>query len=217
MAGFEIGNRPIDATPKARMLGGTVMNVFRLLAGLMSGVIVGTPAYGQAPDPRAGDAVELFRAFCLSTGGTPDRALAILGEGNALAKRLPDDIVRQAQGNREGGIGWAVRSPNDAEIMLDYDNRGICGVRIREADEASVQAAFAAIARDLAMKTSEDDAGEFSSRNPEVRDVDGVRITYTAHSFPLGNRQAILALTTAEETVGEQQHFMTFAFVEQAD
>jgi hypothetical protein len=175
-------------------------------AGLIS--IAGLPAQAQTPDPRAAEAVQFFGVFCISTAGTSSRALAVL-DGNPLATRLPADAVRQAQGNREGGIGWVVRSPTDAEFMLDYDARGICGLRLREADERSVRDAFEAVISGAASGAG----AELTSKPSHSGKARGTRTTYRAYSFPLGGRIAHLALTTAERPVGPQQHYMTFSFV----
>jgi len=183
------------------------MKLHWIASGLI--LIANPSAQAQAPDPRAADAVQFFGAFCVSTAGTPTRALAVLADGNALATRLPADVVRQAQGNREGGIGWAVRSPRDAEFMLDYDARGICGLRLREADELSVRHAFEAVIKGAAKGAG----AELTSEPASEEQVNGTRTTYKAYSFPLGGRTAYLAVTTAERPIGAQQHFMTFGFV----
>lgn len=102
-----------------------------------------------------------------------------------------------------------MRSPNDAELMLEYEARGICGVRIREADEDSVQEAFGTVIKVVASEAG----AEFTSAPVETRQVGGVRTTYRAYSFPRDGRRAHLALTTAERPIGAQQHLMTFGFV----
>ena len=181
----------------------------RIGLGLISFAIAAPSVQAQSPDLRAEDGVKFFATFCVSSGGTRDRALAVLGDGNALARRLPNDIVRQAQGGQAGGVGWMVRSPNDAELMLDYEARGICGLRIREADETSVRETFEAVMTQVANSAG----AELVSEKPEVRQSDDARITYTAYSFPMGGRIAHLALSTADRPVGAQQHFMTFSFV----
>ena len=183
--------------------------------GLASFTLIGaSPLQAQAPDPRAADAVQFFTSFCLATGGSRDRAIAVLEDGNELATRLPYDVVKKAQADQEGGIGWAVRSPHDAVIMLDYDRQGICAVRIAEADESSVQDVVDALVRGVARGVSRDGAGELSSQPPQIRENDGIRTTYTSHSFPVGDRTAHIALTTAPEAVGAQQHLITFAFID---
>lgn len=185
------------------------MKLYQITAAIGLVTVAASVAHAQSPDPRAAEAMQLFGAFCISTAGTPDRALAVLGNGNALATRLPDNIVRNAQGGQEGGVGWAVRSPSDAELMLDYNPQGICGLRIRQADEASVRDAFKALVDGVASGTG----SELTSEPSEIRTVNGVQTTYTAYSLPLGGRTAHLALTTTEQPIGEQQHFMTFGFV----
>ena len=186
------------------------MRFSKIVFGLISFAIAVPSAQAQGPDPRAADGVQFFAAFCVASAGTRDRALTVLGNGNELARRLPDEVVQQAQGGSEGGVGWMVRSPNNAELMLDYTASGICGLRIREADETSVRDAFEAVMKGVAKGAG----AELASEVPEVRQVDGARTTYKAYSFPIGARTAHLALTTADRPVGAQQHFMTFGFVQ---
>lgn len=186
------------------------MKLHKIIIGLISFAITVPSVQAQNPDLHAADGVKFFSAFCVASGGTRDRALTVIGNGNELARRLPDDVVRQAQGGREGGVGWTVRSPNSAELLLDYDSRGVCGLRIREADEASVREKFEAMVKGVANSAG----AELASESPLVRQVDGIRTTYNAYSIPIGGRTAHLALTTAERPVGGQQHFMTFGFVQ---
>jgi hypothetical protein len=181
-----------------------------IAATFASIVLVASAAQAQSPDPRAKEAVQLFGAFCVATGGTPDRALAVLGEGNLMATRLPDNVVRSAQGGQEGGLGWAVRSPNDGALMLDYTAAGVCGVRISEAEETSVREAFNEFVAAVAAGSN----AAVTSAPPEDRMVGNVRTTYAARSLLINGQTAHLALTTAERPVGENQHFMTFRLME---
>jgi hypothetical protein len=167
-----------------------------------------SPAYTQTRDARAADATQLFFAFCISPAGNRDHALAVLGQGNQLARRLPDDIVKGAQGGRDGGVGWAVRSPNNAELMLDFEARGICGLRVREADESAMRDAFETVVKDVATRAGVQPKLEAS----EIRKVSGVVTTYRAYSFDFGGSTTRLALTSAPRQVADQQHFMTFSF-----
>jgi hypothetical protein len=93
--------------------------------------------------------------------------------------------------------------------MLDYDTRGTCGVRLKEAEEGAVRDAFEAVMIGVARGAG----AELVSEPAQVRQVNGIRTTYKTYSFPLDGRTALLALTTAERPVGAQQHFMTFGFV----
>jgi hypothetical protein len=188
---------------------GVKVKIRRIKLAMIAFAFAAPASQAQTSDPRAGDGVQFFAAFCVSTEGTRDRALSVLGNGNAMARRLPDGVVRQAQGGREGGVGWIVRSPNNAELMLDYEARGICGLRIREADEASVNEAFEGLVKGVAKAAGV----ELTTRPPEARVVDGARTTYKAYSVTMGARTAALILTSADRTVGGQQHFMTFGFV----
>ena len=98
-----------------------------VLLKLLSAVVLtvaATQVAAQQADPRANDGVQVFSTFCVKTLGNRDRALAALGDGNAMAKRLSDDLVKKAQLGREGGVGWTIRSPRDAILVL-ITRRGV--------------------------------------------------------------------------------------------
>lgn len=180
--------------------------MLRIATVILPLAVLASEAQGQAPDPRANEAIQLFGTFCVATGGKPDRALAVLADGNPIATRLPDHVVQSNQGGQQGGVGWVVRSPSDGVMMLDYTAQGVCGLRIQEADEASMRTAYTALLNQIPPGT----AVELPT---EEREVNGVRTTYTAHSVMMGGHTAHLALTAAEQPIGEQQHLMTFAIV----
>lgn len=179
------------------------------LIALVTLGLFAAPVRAQAADARASDAVQFFKAFCVGPTGMRERALAVLGNGNPMANRLSDEAVRAYQGGRAGGVGWAVRSPRDAKLMLDFEERGICGVRILEADEKSVREAFDQMVRGAASA----EGVEPTPKPSETETVSGVQTTFIAYELPIGGRTAVVALTTAERPVGEQQHFMTFGFL----
>lgn len=185
------------------------MRFGRFVLGLSSILILAEPVTAQTPDPRATDAVAFFASFCVSTGGSRDRALAVLGDGNALVNRLPDDVVQQAQGGREGEVGWMVRSPRDAQFMLEYNTLGLCGVRLKEADEDAVINAFESVMKRIVAGTG----AELAASKPEKKVISGIDTTYRTYTFPFGGQNAHLALTTAKKPVGSVQHFMTFGVV----
>lgn len=182
----------------------------KLLIGLVSFVAVAPSAQAQNADPRVREGIEFFATFCVATGGQPDRALSVIGQGNELARRLPDDMVKHLQGGREGGLGWTIRSPNDAELLLTYDADGICGVSIGEADAAAVRATFEAMATGVAKGRGT----ELTSRKPIEQNSDRIPTTYFEYSIPLGTRNAHLSLTSAQQPVSGKQHHMTFTFVQ---
>jgi hypothetical protein len=163
-------------------------------------------AHAQA-DMRANDAFDFFKAFCVDTDGTRDRALAVIGDGNALAQRLPDTLVSQLQG-QPGGVAWAVRSPSNAQLLLGYTSLGMCEIRIAEADEKSVITKF----DELTSSFESSGKGQYSK--PEAQSQGGANVTFRTYRFERSGRHALIALSSADKRVGEQQHLITFGFVQ---
>lgn len=174
---------------------------------LVLGVGTASASPSVPSDARASDSVALFSSFCVATGGVRDRALSVLGNGNALATRLPDDFVRRLQLGRDGGVAWAIRSPNDAQILLEYEARGICAVRIADAEKDAVKEAFGILAHQVAA------GAEIMSKPDEVTNVAGVPRTYSAYSFVLNGRTVIFALSSMDRRVDEEQHLLTFGYL----
>ncbi|MEO8723179.1 MAG: hypothetical protein ABI395_06590 [Sphingobium sp.] len=157
-------------------------------------------------DARAKDAFDFFKTFCVDTDGARDRAIAVIGDGNAMANKLPDSLVAQLQG-QPGGIAWAVRSPSDAQLLLGYTASGICEIRIAEAEEPAVVARFA----DLIASFGSAVHGQ--STPPQLRSEDGAARTFRTYEFDRSGKHALIALTTSDKKVGAQQHLITFGFV----
>ena len=185
------------------------MPTSRPLLGFALAAVAACSAVGQAyaqEDSRAKDAFDFFKAFCVDTDGSSDRALAVIGNGNALANKLPDELVSRLQG-QAGGIAWAVRSPSNAQLLLGYNPIGICEIRIAEADENAVVARFKGMAGALGAEEKN------TYSNPEVRTQDGATITYRTFRFERQGKQALIALSSSDRRVAEQQHLITFGFV----
>lgn len=182
------------------------MDKFMRLIGIVTAgalVLIAGTVHAQT-DLRTGDAMQLFTAFCLRTDGDRSHALATLGEGNLFAKKLPDTLVKTLQAGRDGGVAWAMASPNAAQLLLEYTSDGICGVRIADADEKSVQEAFATLVQQSASGEKMD------SSEPEVTKENGVQRTYRTYTFPFNGRKSLFAISTLDHRVGPQQHFLTF-------
>ncbi len=169
----------------------------------------GSRLEAQGADPRVQDAIMFYTTYCVLPKGSRNAALQSLGAGNALATRLPDAAVAKLQGGRPNGVAWAVRSPHNAQLLLEFDARGICAVRIADADEASVQRAFKAITAGIAQE-----AGAQLLEGPtDTRTQNGARLTSKDYVIQQGGRKMHFGLTTANRRVGDQQHLMTFALV----
>jgi hypothetical protein len=181
---------------------------------LLSVSLIAVPAMAKsapapvADDPRATDAFQLFRSFCFDTSGNRDKALAVLGAGNAMVNRLPNELMQSIQ-KQAGGVGWAIRSPANAQLLLAYNARGMCEVRIAEADELSVVGQFSSLAN--LIVPSNNPRGTLSK--PEKRVEDGATRTFRTFSFVRDGRKVLVALSTSDKRVGEQQHLITFGFV----
>lgn len=178
-----------------------------LLAIVVASTLSTSPCHAQAGDPRAQDAVAIFMSFCVATLGSRDKALERLGAGNQLAVRLSDEKVKALQSGRAGGVAWAVSSPKGAQLLLEYEARGICGVRVAEAEERSMQSGL-----DLALRKMAQQLGaKLVESSPGVRTQQGVRRTFAHFVIESGAGKGLIALTTSDRRVGEQQHFMTFS------
>ncbi|GAA0862886.1 hypothetical protein GCM10009115_11330 [Sphingopyxis soli] len=160
----------------------------------------------MASDARANESVALFKSFCVATAGDKARALSVLGEGNALARRLPE-AVTTAMFGKSGGVAWALSSPSQAQLLLAYNPMGICEVRIAEADEAAMIEQFHALTTSLSTRSSS------NSGQPEKRRQGNANLTYETFNYEVGGQKALLAITTSDQRVGEQQHVITFSFV----
>jgi hypothetical protein len=157
-------------------------------------------------DARAKDAFDFFKAFCVDTNGAKDRALAVIGNGNAMANKLPDEMVTRLQG-QAGGVAWAVRSPSNAQLLLGYVPMGICEIRIVDADESSILSNFTALTSSLQASAK----GELSQ--PKTRTQDDAHITYQTYRFDRAGKHALIALSSSDKKIGAQQHLITFGFV----
>ena len=149
-------------------------------------------------DPRAAEATQLFSAFCVQTNGSRDRALAVLGNGNALANRLSSETTDKLLG-QEGTVGWAISSPSGAGLMLGYSGQAHCEIRVQEADEASLAVQFENLQH--GFSTALEDI-----QKPESKNEQGTVRTFRAFK----NGKAVIALSTNAKRVGDQQHLITF-------
>ena len=186
------------------------MPISRILVLAATALLASSPLIAQdqpkRDDPRAREALQLFYSFCMNEAGDQTRALAVLGDGNAMAKRLTPETMNAIQG-QVGGVGWAIRSPSNAQLLLDYNPTGFCEVRIAEADEASVVMQFHLTKNLIAV----DSRGKLTA--PEKRSENGATLTFQTFAYDLHGRKALIALTTSDKRVGEQQHLITFGFV----
>jgi hypothetical protein len=185
---------------------GFARHLFGSAISLAAALLAATGAQAQT-DARAKDAFDFFKAFCVDTDGASTRAVAVIGDGNAMANKLPDAVVAQLQG-QPGGLAWAVRSPANAQLLLGYAPVGICEIRIAEADESSVVTNFTALTSSLQTSAK----GELSK--PETRTQGDAHITYRTYRFDRAGKRALISLSSADKKVGAQQHLITFGFVQ---
>jgi hypothetical protein len=155
-----------------------------------------------ATDQRATEAVQLFSSFCAQANGSRDRAIAVLGEGNALATKLPSDMTDQLLG-KTGTVGWAIRSPSGAGLLLGYSGNGHCEIRVQEAEELVIVAEFEKLQQSLATDAADIQAAESKNERDTVR-------TFRAFKRHSASGKDIIALSTDTKRVGDQQHLITF-------
>jgi hypothetical protein len=179
------------------------MRSFIFKALLIATSLSGVGVSAQAPsDRRAVEGVALFKSFCVQRNGARDGAVAVLGAGNALANRLPSATTDKLLGQTDT-VGWAIRSPSGAQLMLGYGKSGHCEVRLVEADEGAVVAQFEQLTGSLPNN-------DVTALKPETRNEDGARRTFLGFRFGKSPALVTLALTTSDKRVGDQQHFLTF-------
>jgi hypothetical protein len=176
---------------------------FIRIIAIMLAANLATPVLAGQNDPRAKDAIDLFKSFCVSTQGVHDRAVAAIGSGNALANPLPANAA-EALLHQPGAVAWAIRSPADAKLMLGYGGEGHCEIRINEADEASVLAQYEQLAASYPDSSSSD------IFEPKVRNELGVKRTFRGFGIRNGTFLAAVGLTTSDKAGGEQQHLITY-------
>lgn len=183
--------------------------MMRALFSISMLLLIGSTIQVKAADARVQDAIAFYKIYCVLPKGSRNAALQVLGSGNALATRLPDAAVAKLQGGRSNGVAWAVRSPRNAQLLLEFDARGICAVRIANADEASVQRAFKALAAGIAQESG----AQLLEKPADTQNKNGARLTSKDYVIQLGSQKMHFGLTTANQRVGDQQHLMTFGLL----
>jgi hypothetical protein len=168
----------------------------------------------ESLDRRAKDSVGLFDLGCVSPGGSKERFILVFEALRQtpglkeLFKQLPTDAVQKLQLGRPNGIGFVTNSPGGAQLIVDFEDRGICGVRVKEADETSVQKYFEALVQTMARKLS----ATVEPQSGSVTQLEGHRKTFKAWLItPADGRSVLLALTTLDRPGALQQHFMTLS------
>ncbi|QHL90311.1 hypothetical protein GVO57_05010 [Sphingomonas changnyeongensis] len=173
------------------------------VAPLFAVLAFASPASAES-DARAVEAMRLFKAFCVVTEGSSAKANLVLGVTNPIAAKLPDAVVTGIYGV-PGGLGWAIRSPSDGIFLLGYNPAGICEVRIAEAAEGSVVAAYEALVGEL--------AGNAEPTVGQSRKQGDATLTFRSAQLKSSGRTSAIALTSSDRRIGEHQHLITFAFV----
>ncbi|CCJ08577.1 hypothetical protein [Methylocystis sp. SC2] len=162
-------------------------------------------------DLRAIDALELFQKVCFATDGSKDKIVVLFDPATwnfGRFKQLPASAVQRLQGGRPGGVAYAIISPNGAELLAEYESRGICGVRVQAADENSIHLIFdmsLAIHR-LALK------GETSLEDASTQEVQGYKTTFRAWRItPKKGKPTLVAITYTDRPGLAYQHFITLS------
>lgn len=162
-------------------------------------------------DLRAIDAMELFQKACFATDGSKDKIVALFDPATwnfGRFNQLPASAVQRLQGGRSGGIAYAIISPNGAVLLAEYESRGICGVRVQAADEASIRLIFDMTLQvfGLALK------GEMSLEDSSTQEVQGYKTTFRAWRItPKAGKPILVAITYTDRPGLAHQHFITLS------
>lgn len=159
------------------------------------------------PDQRAADAVKLFASLCASSRGSRGVAVARLGDGNDMGRRLLDTEVASLQGGQTGGMAWSLQSPAGAALILDFEpGGGQCSVRVEQADTAALRTAF-----DGAVRLLAEGFGSVASAPVESRD-DG--IASVGYTYLVTGRRVSVSLSSSTRPIDRHRHLMSFAFLD---
>jgi hypothetical protein len=162
-------------------------------------------------DLRAIDAMKLFQKACFNTDGSKDKIVALFDPAKwdfGRFNQLPASAVQRLQGGRPGGVAYAINSPNGAVLLVEYESRGICGVRVQAADEVSLRLIFNMTLQvfKLALK------GEMHLEDSSNLEVRGYKTTFLAWRItPKEGKPVVVAITSADRPGLEQQHFITIS------
>jgi hypothetical protein len=170
-------------------------------------LLLNSGACAQTNDPRAQDAIDLYNSFCLKTFGLKEQAIARLGEGNAISRRLSDSTVQQLENGKSGGVAWTIRSPRNALLLLEYNPIGICAIRVVQADKQSILDDFQKY-----ITSIESGKRVIQDRQVDsVRTEDGAHVTFREVVIYFGTTNIDFAITATERKIGQQQHLITFS------
>jgi hypothetical protein len=97
---------------------------------------------GRTTDPEAHDAIDLFSRLCVSTQGSRERAIGIIGDGDSAIEKMEPPLLRGMENGQSGGIGWIIRMPLGEKILLEFPPDGSCIVRAPRVSAAELEAAF---------------------------------------------------------------------------
>jgi hypothetical protein len=93
-------------------------------------------------DPEAYDAIDLYSRLCVSTRGSKDRAVAIVGNGDSAIEAMDAPLLRGLEGGQSGGLGWIIRMPLGDRILLEFPPDGTCIVRAPRVKTSEMENAF---------------------------------------------------------------------------
>jgi hypothetical protein len=171
------------------------------------------PAVGQSEPPGdsvAKDASDLFASLCFNTLGDQAKVAAILERAPDIANKLPDDAVLRVQHGSPGGSAWALRSPRNAALLVEFTAAGVCGLRVATVDGSVLQATM----RRFLDEMSAGGQIQFRLIKDETSAIAGGQrrsVAYLVKAAAL-DKVVNISVSTTDSVEAEEQGLVSFGF-----
>lgn len=180
---------------------------FSLMVALATALLA-TPS-NASDDPRAADSLSVFSGMCVNTflnkpTAVDEKTFRFTELSEKLKKRIKPDLKPQKI--------WDVYArASEASMLLRYDPSGMCVVEIAEADEISVQEAFAS----MASKTAANFGSTAIPQPTQNRKLDNQNATNMSWRIKTPQEKDILLMLTTYPTAKFMvQHVLTVSYVQ---
>ena len=159
--------------------------------------------------PQGQEMVDLFGSLCVETALSPAKAHALDAQP-AIARPMTTDELGRVMPGATATDGWIVKSPHDAWGALWFaPAKRTCGVTVRAADPAGLEAAL-----DARLRGFYGTLGAPVSQRPDETVVEGgVTVHRASWTITAGTHELAVIASFADRPIGAHQHLMTFTML----
>lgn len=186
---------------------GRVLVAIALLAGAAHAAQPAATTAAPAPT-NAREAVVIFAKVCVNTLGREakmDEELAKLNKAG-IANKLKPDAAAKVVPESQKDDAWILVSPETKQqLMITHDTIGICGMRVRAADEKAIVAEYEGLVNAFATEAK----GTIKAKGP-MKTTEGT-IYYKEVKTTVGPIFSIALSTSPKTAATGTQHMLTFA------